>query len=212
MPVCCAVGCNNRSGHQFPKDKTLRDQWVAAINRVDFTPNKATRICSEHFLPSDYEEECRETGQKLLYKRLKKNSIPTVFCWNLTAATEEKNSKRRKPSQTVQSCSVNKRKLIKSNARSDAARKKTKRTKVLKDSSQYLKVCNQNVKMYNRNCELPNFTLTVEDGDFYPEEDTKTCFKKPKTIHQACTASDSPLILGDEVISASCRQDFFPQT
>ena len=69
MPISCiAIGCANRSSkkareedgltfHRVPKDKTLRDEWLKNIRRKNFAPSQTTQlfICSEHFLPTDYE-------------------------------------------------------------------------------------------------------------------------------------------------------------
>ena len=69
MPTSCiAIGCANRSTkkareehgitfHKLPQDKTLRDEWLKSIRRKNFDPSQtqALFICSEHFLPTDYE-------------------------------------------------------------------------------------------------------------------------------------------------------------
>ena len=51
-------------------DKQLLKKWIIAIKRDNFTPLKGTKICSEHFLPSDYYPSSRE---------LRKNSVSSVF-------------------------------------------------------------------------------------------------------------------------------------
>ena len=69
MPsACAAFGCAKRftkkareeeglSFHRLPKDKTLRDEWLKSIRRKNWEPSQTTQlfICSDHFLPSDYE-------------------------------------------------------------------------------------------------------------------------------------------------------------
>ena len=57
---CCVVLCNNRWGkdkelgvkrsyHSFPADPKRLQQWVKAIPRTDWVPNKSSKICSDHF-------------------------------------------------------------------------------------------------------------------------------------------------------------------
>ena len=75
---CCAYNCTNRyvkgnsiKFHGFPhNDKQLLKKWIIAIKRDNFTPLKGTKICSEHFLPSDYYPSSIE---------LRKNSVSSVF-------------------------------------------------------------------------------------------------------------------------------------
>lgn len=70
---CAAYSCDNNYYsshknrknhifHSFPKGKdlasqTLREKWVKFCRRVDkFNPN-TSRICSDHFVNSDYERD-----------------------------------------------------------------------------------------------------------------------------------------------------------
>ena len=69
MPsACAAFGCARRytkkareedgiTFHRLPKDETKRDEWLKAIRRKNFEPSQTAQlwICSDHFLPSDYE-------------------------------------------------------------------------------------------------------------------------------------------------------------
>ncbi|CAH3031331.1 unnamed protein product [Pocillopora meandrina] len=74
---CCVPKCNNNRSkvqsnitfHQFPKDKDLRRQWIIKIKRdvgrsfkvngllyiiVQFSViTNSTRVCSDHFKPTD---------------------------------------------------------------------------------------------------------------------------------------------------------------
>jgi len=74
--------------HSFPKDKTLFDKWVKAISRKDFVPSQYSRVCSKHFLPSDFVEVSEDsnvtrhkpkTDKKLMNRYLKKDAVPSIF-------------------------------------------------------------------------------------------------------------------------------------
>ncbi|XP_043245634.1 uncharacterized protein LOC122393536 isoform X1 [Amphibalanus amphitrite] len=56
MVNCCVPGCTNRSGdknkyafYRFPSNKLIRQRYIRAIRRENFTPTEHTRICSWHF-------------------------------------------------------------------------------------------------------------------------------------------------------------------
>ena len=79
MVHCVAYGCTQRSGckesirfHTFPhRDEVLLKKWVVAIRRESFIPSKHSRVCSKHFLQSDY----YPGGSRELLK----TSVPSVF-------------------------------------------------------------------------------------------------------------------------------------
>ena len=60
MPdVCCAIGCTNRRKkgdvkpfYTIPKEKTLREKWIAAIKRKDWKDEQIrnARVCGDHFI------------------------------------------------------------------------------------------------------------------------------------------------------------------
>ncbi|XP_063612969.1 uncharacterized protein LOC134786344 isoform X2 [Penaeus indicus] len=62
MPVTCAAeNCsniyqrgNNITFHCFPKNKVLREEWVKATHRKDWKPTQYSKLCSDHFLLSDF--------------------------------------------------------------------------------------------------------------------------------------------------------------
>ena len=65
MPrYCCVPMCKSAvGGHLFPADRTLRQQWIVAIGRVDsssqhklWTPSPHSVVCHKHFKESDYQE------------------------------------------------------------------------------------------------------------------------------------------------------------
>ncbi|XP_065210031.1 THAP domain-containing protein 2-like [Planococcus citri] len=84
VQFCCAFNCSKSSDtnpelifHSFPnaeKDKERRQKWIHAIRRKNWQPGKYTRLCSEHFLASDYDPPV--VCGKL---RLKSTAIPSVF-------------------------------------------------------------------------------------------------------------------------------------
>ena len=82
---CAANGCSNIhkdkgiSLHMFPKDPTLKEKWLFAMNRKGFQPTKSSSVCSVHFKPEDF-----EVGEKSLKDRkrvhLKKQSTGFKVC------------------------------------------------------------------------------------------------------------------------------------
>lgn len=83
---CVVMFCNktnedNVSLHQFPKDPSLRRQWIAFVlaKRDDKTWTPGTgHICSSHFTKDDYEDfgsKLAGFSSKLV---LRKGRVPTV--------------------------------------------------------------------------------------------------------------------------------------
>lgn len=97
MPtMCVAYGCNNKGGHRFPKDISLKKKWVAAINRKNFTPSASSKICHLHFLPTDYRTEGYDSGHALQNRVLNKGAVPSVFCWKKPSSQTKGSSSRSK--------------------------------------------------------------------------------------------------------------------
>lgn len=78
---CVAYGCNNEQDrrkipfHTFPfKRPEILKLWIQALRRDKWTPSKTSRLCGEHFLPTDY---INQPG--LAVKRLKPDAVPSVF-------------------------------------------------------------------------------------------------------------------------------------
>ncbi|RZF45915.1 hypothetical protein LSTR_LSTR008292 [Laodelphax striatellus] len=77
---CCVLGCKasvNDSRIQFfrfPKLKFMRNRWIEAIQRPDFKPHIDSIICSQHFVESNYVNQC-DSDTKIL----KANAIPSIF-------------------------------------------------------------------------------------------------------------------------------------
>ena len=58
---CAAFNCTARKEkggkvfHSFPlKDADLLKKWIVAMKREDFIPRESSRLCADHFRPSDY--------------------------------------------------------------------------------------------------------------------------------------------------------------
>ena len=86
MLHCTVFSCNNISSdsitlHSFPRDESMRKVWINKCMRADvFNVDKA-RICSAHFLPSDYDRDFQGElmDQKPRKRRfLRKNAVPSV--------------------------------------------------------------------------------------------------------------------------------------
>lgn len=56
---------------RFPSDPKRRKQWELACKRADLVANNNSRICSCHFLESDFDR----TGQTT---RIREGVVPTV--------------------------------------------------------------------------------------------------------------------------------------
>ena len=68
-------GRGNVTHFSFPKQPDLHDQWIAALNRENFTPTTSSRVCEIHFDKEDFIPP--KNPHKLhVVKRLKENCIP----------------------------------------------------------------------------------------------------------------------------------------
>ncbi|KAH6928620.1 hypothetical protein HPB50_017575 [Hyalomma asiaticum] len=88
---CCAEGCENKARktkgvcyHRFPSNRALREKWLCAVRRVNWSPSKNACVCSDHFTPDSYKQSVylmEEFGlAKPNYRRhLKSDAVPTVF-------------------------------------------------------------------------------------------------------------------------------------
>lgn len=60
--------------HRFPKDKALRDQWLAAINIPNWEPRSNSKLCSRHFNKTYIDRN--EFTQHVYLRRA---AVPTIF-------------------------------------------------------------------------------------------------------------------------------------
>ena len=82
--------------HKFPlKNPELLKRWIHALKRSDFVPTKHSCICSEHFLPNDY-NFCPPDKDFAVHNHkpvLKFNAVPSLFVFN----KETKKTPRKPP-------------------------------------------------------------------------------------------------------------------
>ena len=94
---CAAYGCksgyksstvdNDVTFHAFPRAQELRERWIRANPRKDFTVTKHSRLCSLHFQPHDFVDERRDTNksrlkqksEKPVRRHLKDGAVPSIF-------------------------------------------------------------------------------------------------------------------------------------
>ena len=95
MSSCVVPGCQSGYGtknefpegvgkHRFPKDPRMRELWIKAIPRADWVPTVHSRVCSLHFVKSDFKVDRNDSNKnrnrgELKTRCLKKNAIPRVF-------------------------------------------------------------------------------------------------------------------------------------
>jgi len=105
MPTNCAVpGCNGRGGFSFPQDKTLRKAWCIAIRRLNprtkniWEPAESSVVCERHFRT----DEIHEPGQKKARRKLKQNTVPSIFSFNKEEREDKVSQARNKRSHDRQ--------------------------------------------------------------------------------------------------------------
>ncbi|PFX19131.1 uncharacterized protein LOC111338606 [Stylophora pistillata] len=90
MVYCTAYNCNNDgkkmkslSFFQFPSDEKYRQIWIEKVRRVNWEPNKYSRLCSAHFEPHCFVHNFKLFESLGLPKpkkaTLKHDAIPTIF-------------------------------------------------------------------------------------------------------------------------------------
>ena len=66
----------NVTHFSFPKSPELHAQWVAALNRENFTPTTSSRVCEIHFDREDFIPP-KNPNKLHVVKRLKEGILPT---------------------------------------------------------------------------------------------------------------------------------------
>ena len=88
MVKCIVSNCGNydrkKDGEKvkyfsFPSDKTMSAKWLKACGKVDKFNVKSARICSKHFLETDYRLKDQLLNTCVKKKQLKKTSIPSQY-------------------------------------------------------------------------------------------------------------------------------------
>ena len=102
MVYCSAFNCNNDgkkikklSFFQFPTDEKYRQIWKEKVRRLNWEPNKFSRLCSAHF-----ETHCYLHDPKLFESLglprpkvvLKHDAIPTIFNYEDRTAKPDSDS------------------------------------------------------------------------------------------------------------------------
>lgn len=92
MPaVCCVDFCKSVykegkgrvSFYSFPSDKQLRQLWIDSIPTKNFQVKPSSRLCSLHFVPSDFKyNTLRELNGDTRNVRLKSGAIPSQWHGN----------------------------------------------------------------------------------------------------------------------------------
>ena len=92
---CCVKDCESTSyhrgisHHRFPleqKHEHILQKWIDFVNIPSFEPTKHSRICSLHFLDSDY--YINHLGKKTLNRE----AIPSIKVWSDDEDEEEEAS------------------------------------------------------------------------------------------------------------------------
>lgn len=96
--ICCVPGCktgykSNKSDakialFQFPQNNDLKQKWINAIPRKNWTVTHTHRVCGLHFEDNDFVEissdskkrrRIKRDSEKLARPRLKENAVPHIF-------------------------------------------------------------------------------------------------------------------------------------
>lgn len=110
MVYCTAFNCNNDgkkmkslSFFQFPSDEKYRQIWKEKVRRLNWEPNKYSRLCSAHFEPHCFLHNYKLFDSLGLPRpkkaTLKHDAIPTIFDYEdrtSKPATEQILSRKRK--------------------------------------------------------------------------------------------------------------------
>jgi hypothetical protein len=120
---CCVPGC--RSGyvtrisgsvgsnstlscsfHRFPIDPDIRKKWLHLIHRQQYIITVSSRICSQHFLDTDFKDITDDSNtsrtnhrfhEDLKVKRLNQNALPSIFHGQPSYMTSTPKQKRKSP-------------------------------------------------------------------------------------------------------------------
>ena len=88
MVNCCVPQCTNYSAktqgrvsyHRFPEDDRLKKTWIQRIRRENLPPIKNCYVCSDHFLPDQFETNLSlEVLGVKSRARLKRDAVPSIF-------------------------------------------------------------------------------------------------------------------------------------
>ncbi|XP_064461767.1 uncharacterized protein LOC135371725 [Ornithodoros turicata] len=103
VPLCTQHGRLDKSGqkvtyHRFPRDPELRKKWIVAIRRDEgtfFTVSNATKVCSHHFLETDFLANVANG-----YRHLHHCAVPSIFPFCKTKTSRKPPREREPPPAT----------------------------------------------------------------------------------------------------------------
>ncbi|GBM33454.1 hypothetical protein AVEN_55780-1 [Araneus ventricosus] len=88
MVGCAVAACHNHhrttrskgiTYHSFPRDPKLAKIWVIKSRRKDTLNIGHGRVCSDHFLPTDYEDDMKNRLLGLKERKiLKRGAVPSL--------------------------------------------------------------------------------------------------------------------------------------
>ena len=106
---CTSDSCRNTGFHffSFPKVEKLQKVWVDKLQRKNYVWKSTHRICSAHFVESDYERSpvaMASLGYKYkVQPRLKDSAVPSVFSYkNSRRSTVNRGAVTQQQTQQVQ--------------------------------------------------------------------------------------------------------------
>ena len=86
MPHCMVPECTNNSRktvgisyHRIPKEKGLREAWLARIRRVNPHDINNSCVCSAHFTPDCFERTLDLVPGYQKRPKLKSDAVPSIF-------------------------------------------------------------------------------------------------------------------------------------
>ena len=82
--ACAAFGCT---------------KWIAALKLKKTLKWEYTKVCSEHFSPDSYEGHVERDLGFLKNLRLKKDAVPSIFCFTKNNEDDKYGRKRRMESR-----------------------------------------------------------------------------------------------------------------
>ena len=101
---------------QFPSDEIYRQIWKEKVRRLNWEPNKNSRLCSAHFEPHCYATHPKvfeslgiPKPKKVL---LKHDAIPTIFDYEDRSTKPKSEACERKHEESKKSASNKGRKML----------------------------------------------------------------------------------------------------
>lgn len=115
MVVCAVLGCNNTPDrknnektlkyHYFPRDAKMCKLWISACGNKKEYSLKNSRVCSEHFIESDYTLKDILLNVPMHKRALRKESVPSKKLPNeLELSARDKRQEIRESKRIVNDC------------------------------------------------------------------------------------------------------------